>query len=169
MTYPIVTPYLKGFHLTLAAHHPGRNESGWKINNQEWSAYLHEAMEGSKLEKDKAQALEFIGKESIPQELSTTRPPVIVPLPPKHVVPVPRLQGDTQVLDTMFSQLTPSQTLVRASRVYSIIYGFADASGSRFGSTFWEMMAFGIASVLGTQIPKTAPRTSGNLKMLWKH
>jgi hypothetical protein len=28
MTYPIVTPYLKAFHLTLAAHHPGRGKSG---------------------------------------------------------------------------------------------------------------------------------------------
>jgi hypothetical protein len=24
MTYPVVTPYLKGLHLTLASHHPGR-------------------------------------------------------------------------------------------------------------------------------------------------
>jgi hypothetical protein len=49
MTYLIVTPYLKGLHLTLASHHPGRNDAGWKMTNQEWSAYLHEAVESGKI------------------------------------------------------------------------------------------------------------------------
>jgi hypothetical protein len=32
MTYSIMTPYLKGFHLTLAAHHPQRDNQGWKLS-----------------------------------------------------------------------------------------------------------------------------------------
>jgi hypothetical protein len=31
MTYFMVTPYLKGLHLTLASHHPGCNKFGWKM------------------------------------------------------------------------------------------------------------------------------------------
>jgi hypothetical protein len=38
MTYPVVMPYLKVLHLTLASHHPGRNTAGWKMTSQEWSA-----------------------------------------------------------------------------------------------------------------------------------
>ena len=30
MTYPTLFPYLKGFHLTLCAHLPGRDKEGWK-------------------------------------------------------------------------------------------------------------------------------------------
>jgi hypothetical protein len=38
MTYLIVTPYLKGLHLTLAPHHPGRDKFGWKTTSKEWVA-----------------------------------------------------------------------------------------------------------------------------------
>jgi hypothetical protein len=54
MTYLMVTPYLKGFHLTLASHHPGQDKCGWKMLSKEWAAYLHEAVEGRKLSNDKA-------------------------------------------------------------------------------------------------------------------
>ena len=30
MTYPILFPYLKGFHLTLCTHLSGRDKEGWK-------------------------------------------------------------------------------------------------------------------------------------------
>jgi hypothetical protein len=135
MTYPLVTPYLKGLNLTLAAYHPGIDESGWKMLNQEWSAYLHEAVESGKLMGDKVQALEAFGDDSNLQESSPSRPPINVPVPPKRICPVPRLKGDTCALATLFSKMTPAQTLVRASRVYTILYVFADASGSGFGST----------------------------------
>jgi hypothetical protein len=148
MTFPIVTPYLKGFHLTLAAHHPGRNDAGWKMSNQEWSAYLHEAVEDGRLAEDEAQALNQVGKETIPKESSASRPPVVVPAPPTRVQPVPRMEGDVKALAALFSQETPAQTLVRASRVYSILYGFADASGSGFGSTV--MGTDGIRYRIGT-------------------
>jgi hypothetical protein len=42
MTYSNVTPYLKGFHLTLAAHHPQQDSQGCKLLPKEWEAYLWE-------------------------------------------------------------------------------------------------------------------------------
>jgi hypothetical protein len=38
MTYSMVTPYLKGFHLMLASHHPGQDKFSWKMASKEWAA-----------------------------------------------------------------------------------------------------------------------------------
>jgi hypothetical protein len=57
MTYLIVTPYLKGLHLTLASHHPGRDEFGWKMASKEWAAYLFESVESGKITCDKAESM----------------------------------------------------------------------------------------------------------------
>ena len=40
MTYPIIFPYLKGFHLTLASLMPGRDDQGWKVADLEAIAHL---------------------------------------------------------------------------------------------------------------------------------
>ncbi len=32
-TYPAITPYVKGFHLTIDAWRPGRDEEGWKVTS----------------------------------------------------------------------------------------------------------------------------------------
>jgi hypothetical protein len=57
MTYTLVTPYLKGFHLTLAAHHLGQDKSGWKLTPWEWAAYLYEAVASGKMAQDEADAM----------------------------------------------------------------------------------------------------------------
>jgi hypothetical protein len=49
MTYLMVIPYLKGFHLKLASHPPGRYKFGRKVASKEWAVYLHEAVEAGKL------------------------------------------------------------------------------------------------------------------------
>jgi hypothetical protein len=143
MTYTLVTPYLKGLHLTLASHHPGRDKFGWKLPSREWSAYLHEALENGKLSKEEAA---FMGRASeepeeyemededvyTPPAPNVYKPP---PPPPKSIAAAPRLRKDVDSLLKLFEQAIPSQVLIRAARVYTIIYGFADASGSGFGST----------------------------------
>jgi hypothetical protein len=57
MTYPMVTPYLKGLHLTLALYHLGRNKFGWKMAVKEWVFYLHEAVEYGKFSDAEAQLM----------------------------------------------------------------------------------------------------------------
>jgi hypothetical protein len=63
--------------------------------------------------------------------------PTTVPLaaPPEFVTPAPRLADDLKVLSLMFAADRPTVRYVRASRIVVALYGFADASGSGFGSS----------------------------------
>jgi len=36
LTFEIIFPFLKGFHLTLCSHLCHRNYEGWKVNDMEW-------------------------------------------------------------------------------------------------------------------------------------
>jgi hypothetical protein len=63
MTYRIVTPYLKGLHLTLALYHPGRNEFGWKMGLKEWCVYLFESAESGKLTDEEAVTMAWASVE----------------------------------------------------------------------------------------------------------
>jgi hypothetical protein len=156
MTYSMVTPYLKGLHLTLASHHPGRDKFGWKMASREWAAYLHEAVESGKLTRDEAGVMTKAALEPVdleeeegsdsPQATPREREPL--PTPPKRILPVARLKPDILALTTLFDMENPGQVLLRASRVYTILYGFADASGSGFGSTV--MLDGGIRYRIGT-------------------
>jgi hypothetical protein len=153
MTYEIVTPYLKGFHLTLAKHHPQRDREGWKLSPKEWDAYIWgKASEGFYTD-DEAKAFSEVGHDTPPPEKSYNKGskpsshenPI---KPPTHAHAVPRLKSDMEALEALFSEDTPTEVLLRASRVYSILYGFADASGTGFGSTI--LGEDGIAYRIGT-------------------
>lgn len=37
LVYPVLVPYLKGFHLTLAMWRPDRDEQGWKLHRNDWA------------------------------------------------------------------------------------------------------------------------------------
>lgn len=56
-TYTLLTPYLKGLHLTRASHHAGRDACGWRMPNREWAAYLHESVENGRLSEEEAELL----------------------------------------------------------------------------------------------------------------
>jgi hypothetical protein len=43
MTLEIMAPYLKGFHLTLSAHHNQRDADGWKITDCSWKIYIYQS------------------------------------------------------------------------------------------------------------------------------
>jgi hypothetical protein len=69
MTYLIVTPYLKGLHLTLALHHTGRNKFGWKMASKERVAYLFESAENGKMiTHDKAESMSRAAVEPVSSE-----------------------------------------------------------------------------------------------------
>ena len=70
-------------------------------------------------------------------------------MPPKRLAPVQRLQADTEALTSLFTLEKPSQVLLRTRRVYTILYGFTDTSGSGFGSTI-VMLDGGIRYRIGT-------------------
>ncbi len=143
MTYLVVTPYLKGLHLTLASYHPGRNEFGWKLAGSNWSAYLRASVEAGKFSQDEAGAMERAAAEPI--ELEPREGKYFVPLdprlkkplprPPKKITAAPRPIPDVRALGKLFDSTGPTPVLPRAPKVYTVLYGFADASGSGFGST----------------------------------
>jgi hypothetical protein len=61
------------------------------------------------------------------------------------------LKDDRRALGVLFEAELPGQVLIRAARVYTILYGFADASGSGFCSTI--MLNGGIRYRIGTWGP----------------
>ena len=105
-TYPCITPFLKGMHMTLDGWRGGRTPDGWKGGDSEpdWDDYI-EGNSGAGAHPD-------------------------------SVLAVPRLASDvTSLLHLMRSEQPPLR-LVRSSRLAVAIYGFGDASGSGFGSSF---------------------------------
>ena len=111
MTYSIIFPFLKGFHLTLLSHLPRRDEEGWKI------ATVHTV---AKAKADKHSA-DYCYHDY-----------------PKTVKPVPRLKGDMNALMMITKAEKPPVIIKNSPRLYIVKYGFGDASGGGFGTTLEE-------------------------------
>jgi len=121
LTFEIIFPFLKGFHLTLCSHLPKRNEEGWKINELEWLGYLEEAKIKGTMSVDEIEQL--INLKYDPK------------LRPDKVKPLPRFVKSISALQSLFNCEEPPKVTVRTSEVQFIVYGFADASKSGFGSS----------------------------------
>jgi hypothetical protein len=140
-------------HLTLASHHPGRDEREWNLPPREWEAYLHEAAKSGKVTLEQADYMARAAAE--PQDHGESqaahsgwkeRKPLNPP--PQKIRAAPRLSDDVQALSVLFDAKAPTQVLLGATKVYTIIYGFADASGSGYGSTV--LLGGGIHYRIGT-------------------
>ena len=121
MTYRILFPYLKGFHLTLSAHLPQRNEEGWKLTDLQWIAYVEDKCSRHQISPSEKQKLL---EHMIPPNNS----------PPKSVQPVPIFFSCVDALELFFSSPDPPEVHVISSNVFLAVYGFLDASGTGFGS-----------------------------------
>ena len=110
MTYELLFPFLKGFHLTLAQHLPCRDSEGWKIKEASWIAFCH--------------------RENIPLGDESNDHP-----PPVDVKPVPRFFKCLKALNTFFKPTLPPIVTERSLQVFLVLYGFADASKSGFGAS----------------------------------
>ena len=122
MAFPIIFPYLKGFHLTLCQHLPKRSESGWKMTELQWIGFAEEQKAKGKVsEQEKEEMMNQITGLEIK--------------PPKTVKPLPRFITCLKALETFFSEDEPPIVQVRSTSVFVAIYGFLDASGTGFGST----------------------------------
>ena len=51
------------------------------------------------------------------------------------MTPVERFQSDAKFLRSFFSNETPKEVVLRSWKVYQLIFGFVDASGTGFGSS----------------------------------
>ena len=109
----MITPYLKGIHLTLDGWRPWRKDDGWRMSNKEVRAALMEREHN-----------EMSGLGCGPSRVK----------PPKDVMSAPRLYDDVYALKLLFKEKEPVKRRVRLSQRAVAFYGFADASGQGFGS-----------------------------------
>ena len=122
-TYPMMVPFMKGIHHTLESWRGGRNKDGWKFSTSDWKEMAEELYGTGKLDwKDfKNQTVEGATSAA-----------------PATVVGVERLVRDLESLNQLMKSEKPPLRLVRGNRLGHAIYGFGDASGTGFGSS-WEV------------------------------
>lgn len=118
MTFPILFPYLKGYHLTLSSHLPFRSEDGWKMKELEWIGEIESRVEAGKLTRAEADKILDIDDVEAPQ----------------FVTPVPRFEQCLRALEKFFGSAEPPNVVDRSDNISLLIYGFADASKSGLGS-----------------------------------
>jgi hypothetical protein len=107
-TYRYMTPHLKGLHLTIDAWRGGRDIDGWKVHHGECDP--HDPL--------------YRGTWAAEGGM------------PKYVKCVPRLREDVEALRVLTLAAEPPKLSVRCQKLAAVYYGFGDASGKAFGSTF---------------------------------
>lgn len=133
-TYEFCSPYLKGFFLTLYSWLPGRNSAtGWKtrLPSAEEDTQMDELVEAIAESKEND---EDYGAHAVThRDLDGL---------PEYVMPVDRWESDLSALESFFSKDTPVMVLLRPVQskggALSVAYGFGDASGEGFGSSFLQ-------------------------------
>lgn len=122
MTFPIVFPYLKGYHLALCQHLPQRDEEGWKVKELEWIGSIEQRVSEGKLTREAADSL--------------LNPSGDVHENPATVTPGPRFKQCLDALNVFFEKDEPPEAVDRSDTINFLVYGFGDASGSGLGATF---------------------------------
>jgi len=121
MTYELLFPFLKGFHLTLCAHMPSRDEEGWKLSELEFIGYLEERLARGKISS--SQYSDELGNKFDPKNQ------------PKRVKLVPRFFTCLTALSKFFELDLPPIVTHRSTNIKLVAYGFVDASKGGFGSS----------------------------------
>ena len=130
-----ISSYLKGLHLILSSHLPQRDMRGWKRGDKDCLLYVaHEVETGRMTQEGAHQALHTPESTDIPI--------------PESVAPLPMMKSDFSVLLKLFESSSPPKVTVRCSKIFYVLYGFADASGSGFGSSM--LTKDGISLRIGT-------------------
>ncbi len=108
-TYPILSSYLMGLHLTIDGWRKKRCKDGWRKSLQDLADGDDDDLEVDHL---------FILEDG-----------------PKDVEIKPRLKADVEALTMLITGDKPPLRRIRANKVTEVLYGFGDASGSAFGTT----------------------------------
>jgi hypothetical protein len=129
-TYSGMTPYLIGFHLTLDGWRENRTDSGWrKKEKPQEKPPKNQGDSGASEEMLKMEISLGLSRESLGLTPSWVEPP-------KFVKAAPRFLSDLKALRALLAVDKPPLKRARCSRVATAVYGFVDASGRGFGSTF---------------------------------
>ena len=147
MTFEIIFPYLKGFHLTLASHLSNRDTTGWKLskaalgkrkNEVDTEELANREMEEEDLVSqiiwNKYEAERRDEQSPTDQDSSAGRSKS-GENPPARIKAVAFFYICLDVLKSFFETDEPPEVNVRSNRVYTLLFGFHDASGSGLGSS----------------------------------
>ena len=128
-TYPSMVPYLKGVHHVLEGWRVGRDKDGWKFTTDEWKDFLADIYEVKSWKKDS------VDWKVLKQDFAVEQQKAL----PEFVCgkAVKRFGGDLDSLLQIMSTAKPPLRLVRGVKNLTLLYGFGDASGGGFGSS-WE-------------------------------
>jgi hypothetical protein len=120
-TFEFMIPFLKGFYLTLNGWRLGRyNDAGWKMKDKDWLAFLRAKVDSE--EMTEAEVTRMLDDQEDSPSSGTVRS-------------VERLYWDVTALLTLMKSDLPVEIELRVSQVLFVLYGFADASGTGFGSS----------------------------------
>jgi hypothetical protein len=121
VTFETLTPFLKGFYLTLNSWREGRDNADWKVSPRQWKVLF---VQPSCQRKDLGRELDNELRKS---EMTGA---------PERVTSSPSLKSDVEALAAMFSPEKAPEVVIRSNTVITIVYGFGDASGTGLGATF---------------------------------
>jgi hypothetical protein len=110
-TYPALTPYLKGLHLTIDGWHPNQDSEGWRDMTTSLQGYWDER-----------------SNSWVDLQPSTMEAPA-------KVTPVPRLHHDLSCLEQLVRAATPPLHYICLHHIKTASYCFGDASGNSIGSS----------------------------------
>ena len=120
-TFDEMTPYLKGFYLTLNSWRPKRDDQDWKVSDKTWIQLLTVQLENDEITPEEFDAAldEKDGREA-----------------PGDVVASPRFSDDVKALSALFQSEDPPVVGITSKNIVTVVYGFGDASGTGLGATF---------------------------------
>ena len=123
MTFDVVTPYLKGFYLTLNSWRSHRDERDWKVTDKRWQRMLIDKFEMGEISEAE---LNNYNEDEVEHDKEA----------PSMVKASPSLIEDVSALGVLFSPSEVPVVNVRCRGVVTVIFGFGDASGTGLGATF---------------------------------
>ena len=121
MTFEVVTPFLKGFYLTLSSWRSQRDAGDWKISDKRWKRLLFAQFENGEISETELDNALF-GKDEVAA--------------PQWVTASLSLASDVGALASIFGPARVPVVGVRSKQVITVVYGFGDASGTGLGATF---------------------------------
>ena len=114
MVYPVMTPYLKGLHLTMEMWRSDRDSQGWKLPRNDSSRFqIHLQDKG----------LDYVNLSSDSDHA------------PEMVKRAPRLLNDLCALNELLSDEHPPIRVVRSKALRATCVSFVDASGLGKGAS----------------------------------
>ena len=148
--YPMMKPYLKGFHLSLETWRGGRDEEGWKL-----SPRPRFGEDGDVPDRD---VVEMEMDEGDIAVESTAGPASGI------TMAVPRFQSDLEAILFLAESNTPRVRVVRSTKIVTAFYGFGDASSDGFGATIERRS--GVVGRYGLWAADTSDRSSNFRELL---